>query len=211
MDATRILLREEIEAVLKSLHKRSKRSHNSRQNLAIFRLACCCGLRRKEIAGLNLNDVLTTGPRPAVRVRRAITKGMPSNRKTRVVPLWWDSGTLADLAAWKTYRQEMGAQPGDPLICALSRPAGGNRFLPKQVASRWKTAIRALGAERISQLSIHKGRHTCASHLLAAGIPGTVVRDVLGHGNISITDIYLHALPVDHITEVFGKREPSHA
>jgi site-specific recombinase XerD len=74
------------------------------------------------------------------------------------------------------------------------------------VSQQWQSSIRVLGAERVRQLSVHKGRHTCASHLLSAGIPGTVVRDTLGHSNMSITDIYLHALPVDHITSVFGSK-----
>lgn len=203
MTPTSFLLPAEIARVLKYL-RQHKRYRNTRRNLAIFRLACCCGLRRKEIAGLNMKDVLTVGPRPSIMVRAAITKGQVGKRKNRTVPLWWDTGTLKDLIAWKAYRVKMGAGPNDPFVCTMRVDCAGQRMLLDCISQQWQSAIRVLGRDRVRQLSVHKGRHTCASHLLSAGVPVAVVRDSLGHSNMSITDIYLHALPVDHITDVFG-------
>ena len=57
IDATSILTKEEIGAVLANLHRNGTRSLNTRMNLAIFRLACCCGLRVSEIAGLQTADM----------------------------------------------------------------------------------------------------------------------------------------------------------
>ncbi len=45
IDAAKILSRREVAAVLADLHRKSTRSANTRMNLVIFRLACCCGLR----------------------------------------------------------------------------------------------------------------------------------------------------------------------
>jgi site-specific recombinase XerD len=48
-------------------------------------------------------------------------------------------------------------------------------------------------------LTIHSGRHTCASHLLAAGWPLPAVRDMLGHANIATTSVYSHVVVDDTV------------
>jgi integrase len=95
LDATSILTRSELAAVLTDLTAKAPRSANAMRNLVIFRLACCCGLRVSEIAALQLDDVVLDTPRPHLSLRAATTKG----KRARRVPLWWDSGTLADVAA----------------------------------------------------------------------------------------------------------------
>ena len=205
MDSTRILLHEERATVLKDLHRR-RRYPMTRRNKIIFRLSCCCGLRRKEIAGLNVNDVIVGGPRPCIRIRKGITKGRNGERRARTVPLWHDSETLTDLAKWIECRVKMGAGAHDPLVCKMHRDAIGTRMIPMEVSRGWKVAIRALGKERVRQLSVHKGRHTCASILLDAGYSLATIRDWLGHRNIAITNIYVHAIAEDRIRDVFAPR-----
>jgi len=100
LDPTKILLRHELAAVLADLNLRAERSLQARLNRAIFRLACCCGLRVSEIGGLRLADVCLAGPRPHLRIRACNAKGGRSRR----VPLWWDAGTLSDIAAWRAER-----------------------------------------------------------------------------------------------------------
>jgi integrase len=83
LDPTRILTRRELASVLADA-KKTIRFANSRRNLVIVRLACCCGLRVAEIAGLQLADVVLDVPRPHLRLRRETTKG----KRARMVPLW---------------------------------------------------------------------------------------------------------------------------
>jgi integrase len=90
---TKILTRTELATVLADLKRKSLRSKRSAQNLNLFRLATCCGLRASEIARLQIGDVRVESARPHLRIRRGAAKG----GKSRVVPLWWDAGTLADL------------------------------------------------------------------------------------------------------------------
>jgi integrase len=53
--------------------------------------------------------------------------------------------------------------------------------------------VRKSGVRRIR---FHDLRHTCASLLLAQGVPQRVVMDVLGHSQLSITmDLYSHVMP----------------
>ena len=78
LDPTRLLSRRELTTVLADLATRARRSVNDRRNRIVVRLACCCGLRVSEIAGLQLDDVVVDLPRPHVRLRREITKGSSS-------------------------------------------------------------------------------------------------------------------------------------
>ena len=88
IDASQILSRQELAAVLKDLKRRARRLPNVQMNLAIVRLACCCGLRASEIGGLSLGDVRVGIARPHLLVRAEHAK---LNRPRRV-PLWWDAG-----------------------------------------------------------------------------------------------------------------------
>lgn len=54
------------------------------------------------------------------------------------------------------------------------------------------TDCRALGPEQTSELPVRHGRHTFISHALAGGRTLAKVRDAAGHGNVSITSVYLH-------------------
>jgi integrase len=83
--------------VLADLRRKVARLPNARLNLVLFRLAAYCGLRVSEITSLHIGDVRTEHARPHLRIRRGAAKG----GRPRTVPLWWDRGTLDDLAAWK--------------------------------------------------------------------------------------------------------------
>lgn len=55
---------------------------------------------------------------------------------------------------------------------------------------------RLIAAAKVKPITLHGLRHTCASLLLAAGVPLNVVQQRLGHKRIEITlDIYGHVLP----------------
>jgi len=192
-----------------------------RQNLAIFRLSCACGLRVSEIAALNLGDVLLEGDLPAIKLRRMTVKG---KKRGRLVPLWWDKGTVADLRMYDAFiRQYLGQwdqpmPPTMPFIFRLGRSFGGrppfHRLSIRTIQRRWRTAIRVLGPARLKQLSIHKGRHSFLSHALLQGRNLLEVRDAAGHSNITTTNIYLHYTPIAErraIPDLFDFSRPPEA
>jgi integrase len=185
---TMLLTRRELALVLADLERRARRSLNSRMNLVIFRLACCCGLRASEIIHLRLDDLRVEGERPHVRVRVEIAKG----GRARRVPLWWDAGTLRDLGEWKQERLRQGATDTCLVICSVQAHARGRKLSRQGVRYRFRTACRALGDERVQELTIHHGRHTFISHALAGGRSLAEVRDAAGHSNVSVTSLYLH-------------------
>lgn len=196
----KILTRTEIRDVVADL-KRKRRSVNTRQNLVVFRLATCCGLRVSEIVGLKLANVKLNSRRPHIEVPAAIAK----RKQARTVPLWWDAATLADLDQWKQERTAQGAKPGDPFVCSQSGgtnsrtgAASFGKFLSDRNAqARFKTCIRCLGPERVAMLSIHSGRHSFINHALAGGRTLAEIRDAAGHANVSTTSVYLHIVHDD--------------
>ena len=180
----RVLTTSEIETVLADLHRRGKRSANSRTNELVFRLATICGLRVSEIAALTMDNV-RPGNRPHVRVVNG--KG----GKTATVPIP-DTATVRVLIDHIFDRRKTGARGRDPLVAKSGRNNAGQPFNRSELAKRFKTACRALGEERIASLSVHDGRHTAATQLLERGKSLATVRDFLRHSNIATTSAYLH-------------------
>ena len=83
IDATKILTRRELTALLAELTRKAYRSANTWMNLVLVRLACCCGLRVSEIASLRLSDVRLESSRPHLRIRCGAAKG----GRPRIVPV----------------------------------------------------------------------------------------------------------------------------
>jgi integrase/recombinase XerD len=202
LDPTRLLMRRELAAVLVDAKRHGGRSANARRNLVIVRLACCCGLRVSEIVALRLDDVRLAGPRPHLRLRRETTKG----KRPRCVPLWWDAGTLADLAAWKAERLAQGAGEDAPFVCSVQSHRHGQALRRHAIRRRFLSACKALGRERLRTLTIHHGRHTFISHALAGGRTLAEVRAAAGHANVAVTSAYLHVVvdDVEPVGNLFG-------
>jgi integrase/recombinase XerD len=200
IDATKILSRRELAAVLGDLTLKASRSRNTWLNLILVRLACCCGLRVSEIAALQISDVRVEPSRPHLRIRRGASKG----GRARTVPLWWDSGTLTDLKHWKDERLRQGAKPDDCFVGSLIEKRLGTRLSRHTLRRRFRTACTVLGRERLEALTIHHGRHTFISHGLCGHRSLAEVRDAAGHANVSITSAYLHvAVEDEEVGELF--------
>lgn len=192
IEQTQILTRGELARVLAHGRQQARRSANAWRNLLVVRLACCCGLRVSEIAGLQLDDVVVEVARPHLRLRHG-TKG----GRARVVPLWWDAGTLADLTAWKAERVKQGASGLDPYICSVQAHRWGQALQRHALRRRFLSACWVLGRERARTLTIHHGRHTFISHALAGGRSLAEVQAAAGHSNVAVTSAYLHIVVDD--------------
>jgi integrase/recombinase XerD len=169
--------------------------------LILIRLACCCGLRASEIAKLQIGDVRIDLARPHIRIRRGTSKG----GRSRIVPLWWDAGTLADLTTWKNEWLQQTTNVEQPFIASLIPGRAVKPFSRHTLRKRFRNACKVLGATRVSILTIHHGRHTFISHALAGGRTLAEVRDAAGHCNVSITSGYLHVtVEDDAVGNLFG-------
>jgi integrase len=205
MNEVSILARQEIETVIKDLRRKiSKGRINPRVNMVLFRLATCCGLRRQEIVGINMADVVLDTPRPTIAIRKEISKGRKGSKKGRLVPLWWDKGTQLDLRAWRDKRVKDGAKPDDPFLPNPIGRSKGKRMLLCTANRRWRIAIKVLGEVRVNQVHLHAGRHSFISHALHLGRSLPEVMRAVGHRNLATTSIYAHTLEREDVADLFA-------
>lgn len=185
------------ETYLQRHKKHTPASMSAWQQLIVFRLSCCCGLRRMEICNLRLRDLDLHSVRPHILIRSEATKSsVHGPGKRRRVPLWWDNATLEDLRDYEAYLETRNGpmeDPGNPYVCHNSRQSIASEALHKKtIQYRWNAAVKILPKQR--RLSIHCGRHSFCTHSLVSGRTVVEVQHAAGHRDIGTTQIYLHAL-----------------
>ena len=170
---------------------------------AALSLLYSTGLRRSEVASLDLNDVdLTEG---TVHVRRG--KG----GKPRLVPLGESAGE--DLRRYLTKgRPEMAEGHRMPRTSALFVGAGGpgrrnqgGRLQPDGVSQAVRRSCEKAGLSR--PVMAHALRHAFATHLLRAGADVRHVQRLLGHSSVVTTETYT-AVAVKDLAEVHARSHP---
>ena len=132
------------------------------------------GLRVSELCGLNHEQVdLGQG------LARVLGKG----RKERLCPL----GPVA-VQCLRTFVQrfDLEATLNAPLVCTRK----GKRMEPRQIQKLLKTHLAA--ASLPLDMTPHKLRHSFATHMLDGGADLRAVQELLGHANLSTTQIYTH-------------------
>ena len=132
------------------------------------------GLRVSELCGLNHGQVdLGQG------VARVLGKG----RKERLCPL----GPVA-VQCLRTFVQRFDLETAlnAPLVCTRK----GKRMEPRQIQKLLKTHLAAAGLPL--DMTPHKLRHSFATHMLDGGADLRAVQELLGHANLSTTQIYTH-------------------
>ena len=138
--------------------------------------------RVQELADLTVRDIRLEDP--------AIVALTGKGRKTRHVPI--DANTTALLAAYLTERRLRDpGRDGHPVFYNQHRQKlsrGGIAWILRKYQARASDPALA-GA----QLSPHVLRHSRAMHLYDAGVPLPYIRDILGHVDLSTTDIYARA------------------
>ena len=131
-------------------------------------------------------------PRPHIRIRVGASKGGPSRR----APLWWDGGTLTDLAEWNAHRGACGGKAGDPFVASLQ--AGREAMVLSRFTLRngFQPPVGCLGRSGYGRLRFTTGAtRSSAMHWRAGTL--AEVRDAAEHSNVSITSGYLHVAVED--------------
>ncbi len=155
---------------------------------ALFELMYGSGLRLSEIHSLDLGDVLLDEGWVSVTGK---------GRKERQVPL---SGKSVE--ALRAYLSERVAADGET---ALFTGKNGTRLGQRQIQKRLQAwAVRQGSGQHISP---HMMRHSYASHLLQSSRDIRAVQELLGHSNLSTTQIYTK-LDFDHLAKVYDEGHP---
>jgi integrase/recombinase XerC len=156
---------------------------------AMMELLYSSGLRLSELVGLNLTDLLSDN---TVHV---VGKG----NKARIVPV--GRKAVEALEAWKLERATL-ARPGE---LALFVGKSGRRLGPWGVQSRVAEWARRQGLSQ--HVHPHLFRHSFATHLLESSGELRGVQELLGHADISTTQIYTH-LDFQHLARTYDAAHP---
>ncbi len=155
---------------------------------AMLELFYSSGLRLSELAGLDLDRLDLDGGEVRVLGKGNKTRVLPVGRKAREA-----------LRAWLKVRPPTAAA-GQPVFVGLQ----GRRLTPRAIQLR----VQRYGEEHIGQhLHPHMLRHSFASHLLESSGDLRAVQELLGHTDISTTQVYTH-LDFQHLAEVYDSAHP---
>ncbi len=178
----------EVESLIESFQGQTP---NELRNRAMVELMYAAGLRVSELLDLTLDDLHLS-----MMMVRCIGKG----GKERMVPI----GEVA-CEALESYlsqgRDKLMKKKTDTLFLNRS----GNAMTRQGF---WKILKKkALEAGITKEISPHKLRHSFATHLVENGVDLRLVQEMLGHADISTTQIYTH-LSKEHLKEVFVQYHP---
>ena len=186
----KILSVEEIDSILEAVD--TSKSLGLRDK-SIISLMYACGLRVSEIIALVLTNLLIE-----TEMVRVLGKGS----KERIVPI--GRRALDDLQNYiQTVRPTLarkGKNTGEIYLNSRGNPL--SRMGIWNILSRWSSAA---GIQR--EISPHTLRHSFATHLLEGGADLRAVQEMLGHTDISTTQIYTH-LDRDYLKEVHHTFHP---
>jgi integrase/recombinase XerC len=157
---------------------------------AMLELLYSSGLRLSELTGLNLGDVDVADGTVTVTGKGS---------KERIVPV--GKFALQALGGWLKERPAL-ADVDERAIFVSQR---GKRISPRSVQARVEHWARRQGID--TRVYPHLFRHSFATHLLESSHDLRGVQELLGHANISTTQVYTH-LDFQHLAQIYDQTHP---
>ncbi len=157
---------------------------------AMLELMYSSGLRLAELTDLDVDDV---------DVHDATVRVTGKGNKDRIVPV--GKHALAALATWRQSRADLAA-PDEKAMFVSNR---GGRISKRAVQSRVAHWARHQGID--ARVFPHLFRHSFATHLLESSHDLRGVQELLGHANISTTQVYTH-LDFQHLAQIYDQTHP---
>ncbi|TQV88526.1 tyrosine recombinase XerC [Aliikangiella coralliicola] len=158
---------------------------------AVAELFYSSGIRLAELVRLNLNDL---------DLKDATARITGKGDKTRVVPI----GRHA-LDAIKEWLKIRGVWLANIDMDALFVTERKTRLSPRAIQKRLEFWGKMIGLN--GRLHPHRFRHSCATHLLESSGDLRAVQELLGHADISTTQVYTH-LDFQQLAAVYDKAHP---
>ncbi|MGH8283933.1 MAG: tyrosine recombinase XerC [Gammaproteobacteria bacterium] len=157
---------------------------------AIMELLYSSGLRLAELVSIQLPDISLSDATVTVTGKGSKTRIVPVGRKAIVA-----------LNDWLKVRAQL-AKPEDTVLFVGPR---GGPLSPRTLQAR----LRRWGIAQGVQMGVHPHlfRHSFASHLLESSGDLRAVQELLGHANISTTQIYTH-LDFQHLARTYDEAHP---
>jgi integrase/recombinase XerC len=176
---------------ISSLLDRKADSPLEQRDLAMWEIIYSSGLRLSELASLDLFDIDLSD--------RIIKVEKGKGGKSRIIPI--GKQAIQALQQWLKERSKM-AQPAENALFISNR---GRRLSARSIQARLSRWQIKQGLPQ--HVHPHMLRHSFASHLLESSSDLRAVQELLGHSNISTTQIYTH-LDFQHLADVYDKSHP---
>ena len=175
----------EVERIIRSIDTTTAKGRRDR---AMLELMYSCGLRVSELISLKMGDLF---------FGEGYIRVMGKGSKQRLVPI----GRVAQeyVMLYLDDRKEKGNTRSEETLFLSNRNSQLSRVM---VFTIIRQATEAAGITKT--VSPHTFRHSFATHLLAGGASIRQVQDLLGHENITTTEIYTHLNP-DHLRGAIDK------
>ena len=157
---------------------------------AILELMYSCGLRLSELVNLDMDSL---------DQRDALVTVTGKGNKTRVIPV--GSHALAAIQLWLKQRNNMAA-PDEKALFVSKR---GSRISHRSVQQRLQQWALKQGLH--GHVHPHMLRHSFATHILESSSDLRAVQELLGHADISTTQVYTH-LDFQHLAQVYDEAHP---
>ena len=184
---------DEIDVMLRSARPPSNRKNAeaiAARDRAMLEMFYAGALRVSEIVGVKLEDL-------KLDLGYVLVRG--KGDKERIVPLG-KSAQDALSTYMKTSRPLLVAGKSSPLLFF----GRGTRKLSRQRV--WQM-VRAASSNAGRNASPHMLRHSCATHMVENGADLRTVQTILGHADISTTQVYTH-VAMDRLKSVYQKHHP---
>jgi len=153
---------------------------------AILETFYSSGLRISELVSLSVDDVDSIS---------GVVKALGKGKKERVVPI--GDAALNAIRKYLDKRKKTSS--------ALFLNKNGKRIGARGVRDIVEKYLKSAGISR--GVSPHTFRHSFATHLLNRGADLRTVQELLGHANLSTTQIYTH-LTTERLKSVYDKAHP---
>jgi integrase/recombinase XerC len=157
---------------------------------AILELLYSSGLRLAELTDLNVGDV---------DMREATVHVTGKGNKDRIVPVGGQA--LRALRQWAITRGDL-ADADEKAMFVSNR---GSRISARSVQARVKHWAKQQGID--ANVYPHLFRHSFATHVLESSHDLRGVQELLGHANISTTQVYTH-LDFQHLAQIYDRTHP---
>ncbi|MFQ5997269.1 MAG: site-specific tyrosine recombinase XerD [Dehalococcoidales bacterium] len=167
-------------------------SLEAKRDKAMLELLYASGMRISELVSLNLGDVNTEEGHV-----RCFGKG----HKERLVPIYQQAARSVKEYIEET-RPKLAHKKEEVALFLNPR---GERLTRQGFWQKLKEYAKSAGLD--TQISPHTLRHSFATHMLSGGADLRAVQELLGHANISTTQVYTH-LTTEHVRRTYEKSHP---
>lgn len=164
----------------------------AKRDRAMLELLYASGMRVSELVSLNLGDVDLEGG-----YVRCLGKG----NKERVIPIY-EQAVLAVKGYIEETRPQLMRNDDEKALFLNPR---GERLTRQGFWQKLKGYAKSANLE--SEVTPHTLRHSFATHMLSGGADLRSVQELLGHANISTTQVYTH-LTTEHIRRTYEQSHP---